>query len=126
MGGLAFDLEGVDAWDLTAPPAPALASAEEAGRGFKLYWMALLRDLNFLDYSADHPDVAAVVADLNAASKFMGSEDRRQGHDRDPLPRRAPRHPRRALHLAVPVAQHPLRRRARRAADADPAPAART
>ncbi|MEO6193326.1 MAG: vanadium-dependent haloperoxidase [Thermoanaerobaculia bacterium] len=90
MGGLAFDLEGVDAWDLTAPPAPALASAEEAGEGIELYWMALLRDLDFLDYSADHPDVAAAVADLNAASKFMGprinGKVTAQSLFRDPLP----------------------------------------
>ncbi|MFL6259777.1 MAG: vanadium-dependent haloperoxidase [Thermoanaerobaculia bacterium] len=90
MGGLAFDLEGVDPWDLTAPPAPALASAEEAGEGVELYWMALLRDINFLDYSADHPDVAAAVADLNAASVFKGprvnGKVTAQSLFRDPLP----------------------------------------
>ena len=78
MGGLAFDMEGVDAWDLTAPPPPALASAEEAGEGVELYWMALLRDVNFLDY-ADHPDVAAAVGDLNASapiSRARGSTAR--------------------------------------------------
>lgn len=73
MGGLAFDLEGMDAWDITAPPAPALASAEEAGEGVELYWMALLRDVNFLEYG-DNPDVAAAVDDLNALSSFKGAK----------------------------------------------------
>jgi hypothetical protein len=89
MGGLAFDLEGVDPWDLTAPPAPALADAEEAGEGIELYWMALLRDVNFLDY-ANHPDVAAAAADLNAASNFKGprvnGKVTAQSLFRDPLP----------------------------------------
>jgi hypothetical protein len=89
MGGLAFDLEGVDAWDLTAPPAPALASAEEAGEGVELYWMALLRDVNFLDYT-DNSDAAEAVADLNKLSDFRGAKVNgkvtAQSLFRDPLP----------------------------------------
>ena len=89
MGGLAFELEGMDAWDITAPPAPALASAEEAGEGVELYWMSQLRDVDFLDY-ADHPDVAAAVADLNAVSVFKGprvnGKVTAQSLFRDPLP----------------------------------------
>src|SRR5262245_49175561 len=89
MAGLAFDLEGVDAWDLTAPPAPALASAEEAGEGVELYWMALLRDVSFLDY-ADNSDAAAAVADLNKLSDFRGAKVSgkvtAQSLFRDPLP----------------------------------------
>ncbi len=90
QAGFAFDFEGMDAWDITAPPAPALASAEEAGEGVELYWMALLRDLSFLDYSDDHPDVASALADLNSLSDFRGP--RVQGKVtarslfRDPLP----------------------------------------
>jgi hypothetical protein len=90
MGGLAFDLEGLDAWDVTAPPAPVLASAEEAGEGVELYWMALLRDVHVLDYTGDHPDVAAAVADLNALSDFRGPRVQgkvtAQSLFRDPLP----------------------------------------
>ncbi len=74
MGGLAFDLEGMDAWDITAPPAPALASAEEAGEGVELYWMALLRDVNFLDYAAGNPEVDDAVTGLNALSSFKGAK----------------------------------------------------
>jgi hypothetical protein len=73
QAGYAFDLEGMDPWDITAPPAPALASAEEAGEGNELYWMALLRDVNFWDY-ADSPDAEAAAADLNAMSDFRGAK----------------------------------------------------
>ncbi len=89
MGGLAFDLEGVDAWDLAAPPAPALASAEQAGEGVELYWMSQLRDVNFLDYEGN-PDVAAAVAELNVLSDFKGprvnGKVTAQSLFRDPLP----------------------------------------
>jgi hypothetical protein len=71
QSGLAFDLEGADAQAVTAPPAPRLGSAEEAGEMVELYWMALLRDVNFNDY-ASHPGVAAACADLNAVSDFRG------------------------------------------------------
>jgi hypothetical protein len=90
QAGIAFDLEGMDAWDVTAPPAPALASPEEAGEGVELYWMALLRDVSFLDYADDHPDVAAAVADLNALSMFKGAKVNgkvvARSLFRDPLP----------------------------------------
>ncbi len=71
QSGLAFDLEGVDAHAVAAPPAPALASAENAGEMVELYWMALLRDVDYNDF-ATHPDVPAACADLNALSVFKG------------------------------------------------------
>lgn len=71
QAGFAFDLEGADAQYLTIPAAPALASAETAGEAVELYWMALLRDVDFLDF-AGHPDVEAALADLNALSDFRG------------------------------------------------------
>jgi hypothetical protein len=64
QGGLAFDLEGADSHALACPAPPAIASVEEAGEGVELYWMALLRDLDFQDY-AGNADVAAACADLN-------------------------------------------------------------
>jgi hypothetical protein len=76
QSGLAFDLQGADGQALAIPPAPALSSAEAAGEMVELYWMALLRDVNFADYPA-HPDAAAACADLNALSDFRGP--RRQG-----------------------------------------------
>jgi len=76
QSGLAFDLQGADGQALAIPPAPALSSAEAAGEMVELYWMALLRDVDFGDYPA-HPDAAAACADLNALSDFRGP--RRQG-----------------------------------------------
>jgi hypothetical protein len=89
QAGLAFDLEGADPQHFPVPPAPALGSAEEAGEAVELYWMALLRDVAFLDYDL-HPDAAAAVADLNGLTDFRGA--RRNGRVtprtlfRDPLP----------------------------------------
>ena len=64
QGGLAFDLQGADSHEITVPPPPAIASAEMGSEGVENYWMALLRDVSFLDYSGS-PDVAAACADLN-------------------------------------------------------------
>lgn len=72
QAGCAFDLQGMDAWDITAPPPPAIASAEIAGEAVELYSMSLLRDVNFFDYDEGHPDVAAALADLNSLSSFKG------------------------------------------------------
>jgi hypothetical protein len=90
QGGLAFDLEGADSHELACPPPPALASAEEAGEGVELYWMALLRDVNFLDY-AHSAEAAAGCADLNRfGADFKGLKANGrvtpQTLFRDPLP----------------------------------------
>jgi hypothetical protein len=71
QSGLAFDLQGCDGPALAIPPAPALASAEEAGEMVELYWAALLRDVSFADYPTS-PDAAAAAAGLNALSDFRG------------------------------------------------------
>ena len=72
QAGLAFDLEGADAQEITVPPPPRLASAEQAGEGVEHYWMSLLRDVNFLDYESN-ADVAAACADLNGfGADFKG------------------------------------------------------
>ncbi|RPH54836.1 phosphoesterase, partial [bacterium] len=89
QAGLAFDLEGVDAQDLAIPPAPALRSAEAAGEAVELYWMALLRDVNFLDYG-DSAEVEEALADLNRVRVFKGPRENGQvtarSLFRDPLP----------------------------------------
>lgn len=69
--GLAYELQGADCQALSMPAAPALASAERAGEAVEDYWMALLRDVPFTQYSA-HPLVAAAIADLNKLSDFRG------------------------------------------------------
>jgi hypothetical protein len=67
----AFDLEGIDSHQLTMPPAPAFASAQEAAEMVELYWMALLRDVDFSQYNTDKEALAA-AADLSALSDFRG------------------------------------------------------
>jgi hypothetical protein len=64
QAGVAFDLEGHDAHSLVQPPAPAFASREQAAEISENYWMALLRDVPFAQYSAD-PIANAAAADLN-------------------------------------------------------------
>ena len=71
MAGYAFDLEGADSHVPAMRPAPAFASAEEAGEMVELYWMALLRDVNFEDY-ATNPLAQAAAADLSSLSDFRG------------------------------------------------------
>lgn len=67
----AFDLEGADAHCLAMRAAPAFASAEEAGEMVELYWMALLRDVNFQDY-ATNPIALKAAGDLSRLSDFRG------------------------------------------------------
>jgi hypothetical protein len=71
QSGLAFDLEGADSHQLTQPPAPAFASAEEAGEIVENYWMALCRDIPFHQYDS-HPLPLAACAELTALSDFRG------------------------------------------------------
>ncbi len=71
--GYAFDLEGTDSHQLAMRAAPAFASAEEAGEMAEVYWMALLRDVNFLDYAAN-PLAQAAADDLSNFSDFRGSK----------------------------------------------------
>src|ERR1051325_1460088 len=71
QSGLAFDLEGSDSHKLAMRAAPAFASAEEAGEMAELYWMALLRDVNFLDYDSNTLAQAA-ADDLSRMSDFHG------------------------------------------------------
>ena len=69
--GYAFDLEGTDSHQLQLCPAPAFASAQEAGEMAELYWMALLRDTNFADYNTNWLAEWA-ASDLSKLSDFRG------------------------------------------------------
>jgi len=71
QAGMAFDLEGPDAQNVTIRPAPRTDSAEGAGEAVELYWMALCRDVPFTDY-ASNPLAAAASADLSAQPDFRG------------------------------------------------------
>jgi membrane-associated phospholipid phosphatase len=74
QAGFAFDLEGPDAQAVALPPAPRFDSAEEAGEMVELYWMALLRDVPFVEYGSD-ATAADAAADLSALSDFSGPKD---------------------------------------------------
>src|SRR5215510_9561597 len=63
QSGLAFDLEGPDAHALVQPPAPAFASRQQAAEISENYWMALLRDVPWSQYSSN-PIANAAAADL--------------------------------------------------------------
>lgn len=62
--GHAFDLEGPDAQAITMPPAPRLESSELVTEMCEIYWMALLRDVNFTDFECNE-DVNAAVCSMN-------------------------------------------------------------
>src|SRR5215218_2956834 len=63
QSGLAFDMEGPDAHALVQPPAPAFASRRQAAEISENYWMALLRDVPFSQYSGN-PIANPAAADL--------------------------------------------------------------
>jgi hypothetical protein len=75
QSGLAFDLEGPDAHALVQPPAPAFASREQAAEISENYWMALLRDVPYSQYSGN-PIANAAAADLTLyGSDFKGPKN---------------------------------------------------
>jgi hypothetical protein len=55
-------------------PPPAFASAEQAAEIAELYWMALLRDVHFNEYSTD-AGAAAAAAELSGLSDFRGPKE---------------------------------------------------
>jgi hypothetical protein len=69
QGGLAYQLEDVAVTQLAAPPAPTLASADDAAEMVELYWQSLVRDVPFINWGSD-PTIAAAISDLNARFKF--------------------------------------------------------
>ena len=80
LAGNGFDLEGTDPAQLSIiengvrrpfRPAPAFASAEEAGEMVELYWMSLLRDVPFDQYGTNSTAIAA-ANDLSNMTDFRG------------------------------------------------------
>jgi len=67
QAGLGFDLEGPDGHSLAIPPAPRIDSAQNSGEMVELYWMALLRDVNFTEYTTNSL-VTEAAADLSKLS----------------------------------------------------------
>jgi len=74
QAGLAFDIEGTDSHQMALGPPPRLASAERAGEAVECYWMALLRDVNFTQYSSTRLARAA-SDDLSRMSDFRGPKE---------------------------------------------------
>ncbi|HKG47414.1 MAG TPA: vanadium-dependent haloperoxidase [Pyrinomonadaceae bacterium] len=74
QSGLAFDMQGPDAHAPIQPPAPAFASRQQAAEISENYWMALLRDVPYSQYSTNLIANAA-AADLTLyGSDFKGAK----------------------------------------------------
>jgi hypothetical protein len=61
QAGLAFDLEGPDAQSVTQPPAPRFDSPQTAAEMGELYWMALARDVPFINYASEAAITDSVI-----------------------------------------------------------------
>ena len=61
----AIDLVGPDASALSLPAPPPFASPEAAAEMAELYWLALMRDVAFSEYTG-HPLTTAAIGDLRA------------------------------------------------------------
>jgi hypothetical protein len=71
QAGLAFDLEGPDAQELTMEPAPSFASDRAAAEEGELYWMAVARDVPFISYNGN-ADIANAINSLNTEFPWYG------------------------------------------------------
>ena len=69
QAGVAFDMQGPDSHALAMRAAPRFDSAEQAAEIAENYWMALTRDISFLDYEG-HPLITLAVNDLGRFSDF--------------------------------------------------------
>ena len=67
MGAFSFDLEGPDSHATNIPPAPSVTSAQTAAEQVEHYWAAMMRDVQFTDYT-NSALAAQAAADLNRMS----------------------------------------------------------
>jgi len=74
QSGLAFDLEGTDSHNLSAPPAPTIAGKQTAAEMVEIYWASLLRDIPFDQYPTNTTAQAA-AAELTGLSAYTGPRD---------------------------------------------------
>ena len=73
LAGQAFDLEGTDSHKLAIDPFPSVGSRDLADQAVELYWMALCRDVNFLEYGSDKLGLTkAAAAELSSLKGFKG------------------------------------------------------
>jgi hypothetical protein len=87
VSGLAYDSEGVDSFNQVIPPAPRIDSLEGGAEIAELYWMSLLRDINFTDYDEpdEAPEVQEAINDLNS-DRFKNYKFNNIGWTRDDKP----------------------------------------
>ncbi|MFC3995599.1 vanadium-dependent haloperoxidase [Nocardiopsis sediminis] len=72
LSAFGLDVEGPDTHGLLCPPAPRMDSPEFAAELGEVYWMALLRDVHFVDFD-DAPALVQAAADgLSAFSGYAG------------------------------------------------------
>lgn len=75
QSGLAFDMEGADAFSFIQKAPPAFSTKEIAAEIAENYWMAILRDVPYSDYEANST-AAAAAADLTQfGADFKGAKD---------------------------------------------------
>lgn len=75
QSGLAFDMEGADAFSFIQKAPPAFSTKEIAAEIAENYWMAILRDVPYSDYEANQI-AAAAAADLTQfGADFKGAKD---------------------------------------------------
>jgi len=74
IGTLAVNLEGLSPAQFSLPPAHALASAARGSEATEIYWVSLLRDVPFSEFSdaTSHKDVIAAAEELSRAPDFHG------------------------------------------------------
>ena len=77
--GNTFDLEGPDAQAVTMPPAPKLDSQELISEIAEVYWMAILRDVPFLNYTPG----ATVDSKIETARKSLAQFNWFNGNNQD-------------------------------------------
>jgi hypothetical protein len=75
QAGIAFDMQGPDSHALLQSAAPAFASKEEAAEIAENYWMALLRDVPYRDYSGNAMASAAAADLTNFGPDFKGAKN---------------------------------------------------
>jgi hypothetical protein len=75
LGGVATDLEGLDPLDIAVPPAPPFNGDVAAAEMMELYWMALMRDIDFADW-ATNGMAAKAVDELNKRNADLSKEGR--------------------------------------------------
>lgn len=74
IGTLAVNLDGLSPAQFSLPPAPTLAGTARASEAIEIYWVSLLRDVPFSEFSdaTSNKDVIAAAEELSRAPDFHG------------------------------------------------------